>query len=60
MGEYREVEVRKGPEKTEEDVPGLGRVRGWGPEAESKGNACRRTQMQEIFVYTVEKQMPYF
>lgn len=28
MEEHREVEVRKGPEKTEEDVPGLGRVRG--------------------------------
>lgn len=60
MEEYREVEVRKGPEKTEEDVPGLGRVRGWGPEAESKGNERRRTQIQETFVFTVEKQMSYF
>lgn len=60
MEEYREIEVRKGPEKTEEDVPGLGRVRGWGLQAESKGNEHRRTQIQETFVYTVGKQMPTF
>lgn len=58
MEDYREVEVSK--EETEEDVPGLSRVRGWGPETESKGNECGRTQKQETFVCTVEKQMPHF
>lgn len=50
MEDYREVEVRKGPEETE-DVSDLGRVRGWGPETESKGNECRSTKIQETFVY---------
>ena len=54
MEDYREVEVSK--EETEEDVPGLSRVRGWGPETESKGNECGRTQIQETFVCTVENK----
>lgn len=37
MEEYREVEVRKETKKIQ-DVFGLGRVRGWGGKAESKGN----------------------
>lgn len=51
--------MRKGTKRIE-DVPGLGRLHGGAGEAEAKEMRREGTQIEETFVYEVEKQMSYF